>query len=176
VKMMFAFKNISKGLIAAITLSIVIAFMISLIPSSNYFKYRYELPVFEDQKLIYLDEENLVDFIASFSTEMDIKKVNWKLNSLAIDFSIEANKQIDTDTIYEELYFAVKKAFVKSTNVNEVLLRVFLSEEDKMFVAISAQRSDISDNPTMEVDKSMSYKEFLNKYFGLNYGNLIKQN
>lgn len=172
---MSAFRNISKGLLAAIGLSMIIAFMISLIPSSDYFKYRYELPVFEDQKLIYLDNGNLVDFIASFAVEMDIRKVNWKHNSLAIDFSIEANKQIDTDTIYKDLYYVIKKSFVKSTNVNEVLLRVFLSE-DKMFVAVSAQKSDIIKNPTMEIEQSLSYKEFLNKYFGLNYGNLIKQN
>lgn len=173
---MSSFTNISKGLLAAILLSVVIAIMISLIPSSNYFKYRYELPVFEDQKLINVDDQNLVDFIASFSTEMDIKRVNWKHSSLAIDFSIEANKQIDTDTIYEELYNVIKKSFIKSTNINEVLLRVFLSDGDKMFVAISAQKSDIIKNPSMEIDQSMSHKEFLDKYFGLNYGNLIKQN
>lgn len=173
---MSAFTNISKGLLAAITLSIIIAFMISLIPSSNYFKYRYELPAFEEQRLIYLEDENLVDFVASFSTEMDIRKVNWKQSSLAIDFSIEANKQIDTDTIYEDLYNVIKKSFIKSNNINEVLLRVFLSDGNKMFVAISAQKADIIKNPSMEIDKSTSYKEFLNKYFGLNYGNLIKQN
>lgn len=173
---MSAFKNISKGLMAAIVLSVIIAFMISLIPNSSFFKYSYVLPTFKDQKPINLTDKNIVDFIASFSTEMDIKKVTWKHDSLAIDFSIDPKKQIDTDTIYENLYYVIEKSLVQSANINEVLLRVFLLDNDKIFVAISAQRADIVDNPSMEIGVSMNYKEFLDKYFGLNFGNLIKQN
>ena len=172
---MLRLRYVSKGLLAALILSILIAFTISFIPKLQAFEYNYELAAFKQQSGLYLSENNIVDFVASFSSEMQIKRVILETNSLSIDFLIEGNKKLDTNTIYEELYNVIKRSLVQTQNVNEALIRVFLYNDEKIFVAVSANKEDISDNPKMEVDSSMSYKVFLDYYFGLIYGNLIKQ-
>lgn len=172
---MFRFKYISNGMMAALTLSVIIAFMISLIPSISILKVDEEFPVFRQNEEITLTDQNIVNFISSFSVEIPIKKVTWKHDILSIDFLIDRNSNVNTNIIYEDLYTSIQKGFVQGKNVKEVLLRVFLDDMDKIFVAVSAQKKDIANNPTMEIDSNMMYKDFLEQYFGLNYGNLIKR-
>ena len=175
---MYGLRHLSKGMIAALILSVMIAFMISLVPSMEIFKVKQEFPVFSQQKQVYLNENNIVNFIASFPVEMQIKKVSWKDNILSIDFLIHPDTQIDTNNIYKDLYTAIKKGLVQSSNVNEILLRVFLNDmenkHNKIFVAISAQKKDIINNPSMTIEPTMMYKDFLENYFGLTFGNLIR--
>lgn len=168
-------RYISKGLIAALIFSVVIAFLISLIPSFNISDYQKEIPVFNDQKNAYLTNFNIVDFVASFSTEMQIKKVTWRQETLAIDFYIDENNNLDTNVIYEDIFNFIKKGFNQTSNVDKILIRVLIDDKEELFVAVSANRDDIINNPTMKLDSSMLHKDFLNKYFGLNFGNSLKR-
>lgn len=170
---LYRFKSISNGLLAALILSVIIAFMISLIPNNHFFGLNNGFPVFKQDKQVFLSENNIVDFIASFPLEMQIRRVTWEHNTLSIDFAIE--ESIDTNLIYKDLFTVIKQSLVQGSNVKEVLLRVFLKDMDKIFVAVSAKQKDLLNNPSMEIDSNMRYKDFLDKYFGLNFGNLIRQ-
>lgn len=175
---MLGLRYLSKGMLAAITLSVIISFMISLIPNLQVFQLNKEFPVFGQKKQSILNENNIVNFVASFSTEMQIKRVSWKADTLSLDFYVNPD-DVDTSVIYRDMYTVIRNGFVQSSNVNEVLLRVFLNDSSsskaKMLVAVSAQKRDIVTNPTMTLEPSMMYRDFLEKYFGLTFGNLIKQ-
>lgn len=171
---MLELRFVSKGMLAALILSVIIAFMISIIPNFQILHLNHEFPVFKQQKHISLNDENIVDFMASFSLNMQIKKVNWKHDTLSVDFLIDRNHHVDTNIIYKDLYAVIEKTLVQTTNAKEVLVRVFLDDMDKIFVAVSAHKKDILNNPSMKLDSSMMYKDFLEEYFGLIYGNLIK--
>ncbi len=171
---MYRLRYTSKGMLTALSLAIIIAFVLSLIPNSKIINLYQDFPVFSPREQIELNNENIVDFISPLSNKMQIKKVKWEHNILSVDFYVNDDSNIDTSGIYEEFYNITKKSFVESTNIKEVLLRVFIDDMNKVFVAVSAQKKDIVDNPKMELESSMVYKDFLEKYFGLNYGNLLK--
>ncbi|OEF97292.1 hypothetical protein BHF71_03930 [Vulcanibacillus modesticaldus] len=172
---MLRIRKVSKGFVLGIILSIVIAYVVSLIPNIKFIKLNQDYPVFRYQKQIVLTDYNLVNFISSLQIDLPIKKVTWSHNVLSIDFMINRNNYLDTDVIYRDLYTVIKKSFVDNENVDEVFLRVFLDDMNKIFVAVSAQKEDIKTNVKMEMGTSMNYRDFLERYFGLNYGNLIKQ-
>jgi len=170
---MFGYRYLSQGMVAAIVLSVIIAFMISLIPT-QVSRLHQDFPVFHWQKKIQVTDQNLVDFVSTFSIENPIKKVSLEHEILAIDFKIEQNNHMNINVIYEDLFTVIQKSLVQTTNIKEVLLRVFL--DDQILIAVSADRDNISSNPTMKLNESITYKEFLEKYFGLNYGKMFKQN
>lgn len=174
---MYRLKQVSKGMIAAITFSVIFALLIAYIPTLGGFKYKYEVPAFRQQKNFILSDDNIVDYIGSFTTEMKIKKVIWntKSNSLAIDLMIERDKKIDAAAIYQELYTIIKKGLVESANVDEVLIRVMVYDNSQIFLAISAQKDDIIKNQKMELEQPNDYKGFLDKYFGINFGSSLKE-
>ncbi len=163
-------RYISNGMLAAIILSVIIAFMISLIPM-QLSTFKQDFPVFHWQKDIHLTEDNLVDFVAAFSIEIPIKKVILEHDMIAVDFSIQ-DADLNTNVMYKDLFTVIQKSLIQTTNVKEVLLRVFI--DDKIFIAVSANREDIKSNPSMELKASMMYKDFLEQYFGLNYGKMFK--
>lgn len=173
---MHSFRHVSKGMMAALILSVVIAFTISLVPNVQLSQFEPEMPVFRHQKQVDITEENLVDFISSMSIQLMIKKVTWKQDTLAVDFLIDDHHQVDTDIMYRDLYTITEKGFLQSKNVDKILLRVFLNDMDTVFVAVSANKKDILKNPTMELKDSMTYKDFLQEYYNINFGNVIKQN
>ena len=172
---MLRFRFLSKGMLAAISLSVIIALLISVIPYLELFKLDRDLPVFKQQKQYMISENNIVDFIASFSTKMKIKRVTWQHDALSIDLLLSKDSQVDTEIIYQELYQIIQKGFVQTDNVKEMLIRVFIDDMSKIFVAVSANRKNIINNPTLEIADNMQHKDFLEEIFGLNYGNLIKQ-
>lgn len=171
---MFEIRKISKGMMSAIILGVVIAFFISIIPNLQGFDIDQSLSVISPNKQINLKDENLVDYVVPFSNNMEIIKVTWEQNFLSIDYKIKQDNNIDTLIIYEEFFNLIKKSFVDTNNVDDVLLRVFL-DDDNMFVAISASKEDIAKNPNMELISTNNQKDFLEQYFGLNYGNILKQ-
>ncbi|WP_339062708.1 hypothetical protein [Tepidibacillus marianensis] len=173
---MHSLRHISKGMIAALILSVVIALTISFFPNVQLSQLEPDLPVFKNQKQFNLSEKNIVDFISSSSVQLLIKKVTWKQDTLSIDFLIDKNHRMETDDMYRDLYTMTKRGFLQSKNADKILFRVFLNDMDTMFVSISANKKDILKNPTMELSATMTYKEFLDKYFEMNYGNVIKQN
>lgn len=163
-------------MMAALILSVVIAFMISLVPNVQLSQFQPELLVFKHQNQFILSEENLVDFVSSTPFHLMIKKVTWKEDTLSIDFLIDKNHQVETNDMFKDLYMVTEKGFIQSKNIKKILLRVFLNNMDTVFMSVSADKKDILKNPTMELEPSMTYKEFLDKYFNTNYGNVIKQN
>ncbi|MFV9510693.1 hypothetical protein [Tepidibacillus sp. LV47] len=171
---MHSLRNVSKGMMAALVLSVVIAFTISLIPSVQFSQLQPDFPVFKHISQSTLSEENLVDFISSTPTQLLIKKVIWKEETLAIDFLIDKNHRVETNDMYRDLYTVTKKGFVQTKNVKKILLRVFVNNMDTLFMSVAADKKDILKNPTMELEESMTYKEFLEKHFRTNYGNAIK--
>jgi len=172
---MNSLRHISKGMIAALILSVVIAFTISMVPNVQLSQLEPDLPVFKNQKQFNLSDENLVDFISSSSLKLLIKKVAWKEDTLSIDFLIDKNHRIETGEMYQDLYTMTKKGLLQSKNTDKILMRVFLNDMNTMFVSVSAKKTDILKNPTMKLTGTMTYKDFLEKYFELNYGNVIKQ-
>lgn len=170
---MSRYRPVSNGMFAALVLSVIIAFMISLIPSIQITQFRQDFPVFKWQKHIFLTEKNLVDFVSDFSVSLPIKTVTLKHDIFSIDFTLDQKNEVDTNKIYKDFFTVIQKSFVQTTNVKKVLLRVFIN--DQVFVAVSANREDIKSNPEMELKPSMMYKDFLEQYFGLNYGKWFKQ-
>ncbi|KXG43639.1 hypothetical protein [Tepidibacillus decaturensis] len=171
---MHAYKHVSKGMVAALTLSVIIAFMISLIPNAKIAQINYDLPVFKIQKNMVLSNDNLVDFISSIPLHLPIKKVIWDHNTLSVDLTLTSDEVLDTEVVYLDLFTLIQKGFVEKNNVNEIFIRVFLKDSEKIFVATSAKKEDIMNNRTMKLGSSMSNKDFLDQYFGLNYGNAIR--
>ncbi|MGD9678598.1 MAG: hypothetical protein AB7V16_09690 [Vulcanibacillus sp.] len=172
---MYHLKYVSKGMLASLSLAIIIAYMISLIPNSQVFTMYQDLTVFNHTKPIELNEKNIVGFISPYSDDMQIKRVTWEQNVLSIDFYIDRTSNIDTLDIYKDLFTVIQKSFIECVNIKEVLIRVYINDLDKIFVAVVAQKKDIANNPEMEIKPNMMYKDFLEEYFGLNYGNLLRQ-
>lgn len=172
---MSGLRNVSKGMMAALILSVLIAFMISLIPTIQLSKINQGFPVFNHQQTVRLSNQNMVDFVSTFNIELSVKKVLLKHNTLFVDFLIKEEDQLEPSVIYKDLFAVIQKGFVFSENTDEVILRVFFEDMEKVFMAVSAQKSDVKDNPFMELKGNMGYKEFLEIYFGINYGDAIKR-
>lgn len=171
---MYNVRKISKGLMSALIIGVMIAFLVSIIPNTQLLDVDQTFPVINQKKQIYLSEDNIVDYVVPFSNNMKVIKVTWEQNILSIDYKIEKDNNIDTFVIYEEFFDLIKKSFVDTNNIKEVLLRVFLYD-DNMFVATSASKEDVLENSKMELNSNKNHKEFLEQYFGLTYGNILKQ-
>ena len=79
---MYRLKYISKGMLASLSLAIIIAFTISLIPNSQAFNLYQDLTVFNQMKPMELNDKNIVEFISPFTNDMQIKRVTWEQNIL----------------------------------------------------------------------------------------------
>lgn len=170
---MLRIRTVSKGMLSALILSVIIALMISFIPNQQIEQYNQALPVFKSRKLE-LTEYNLVEFISSLPTNLPIKTVIFKHQKLQIDFMVDKKQPSQLENVYQELYQIIKQGFVNSKNIDQIVLRVFVGDINSLYVGTIAQKKDILQNPKMELEKNLDHKAFLDKYFGLTYGNVMK--
>ena len=170
---MLRIRTVSKGMLSALILSVIIALMISFIPNKQLTQYNKALPVFKAQTLE-LTEYNLVEFISSLPTNLPKKTVSFKQQKLQIDFLVDKKQPSQLENVYQELYQIIKQGFINSKNIDQIVLRVFVGDINSLYVGTIAQRKDILQNPKMEIEENLDYRAFLDKYFGLTYGNVMK--
>ncbi len=172
---MLKIRTLSKGMLSALILSVIIALMISYIPYQQLMNYNQALPVFKTQTME-LNDYNLVDFVSILPTDIPIKTVIFKQQKLEIDLVIDKNNPSQIENIYQDLYFIIKQGLVNTTNIHQMVLRVFVGDKNSLYVSTIAQKKDIANNSKMILYKNTDYKAFIENYFGLTYGNIMKIN
>ncbi len=163
--------NAAKGLITGIGGSLAIALLISLIPAVQFSS---EVQVFANRSGFTLEKGNLVDFIAGVPIHPRIERVALQEKALAIDLLVENHASIDSDDIYRALYQLTAHALVGTSNVEELLIRVLLEQNDApplLLASFVAQRTDLAKDPRMSNPQQLDLDLYMSHLFQLSKTN-----
>ncbi|MEW9669742.1 hypothetical protein [Ammoniphilus sp. 3BR4] len=166
---------LARNIFFAVVLSTTIAFLLSVLPDSQKEQQAGFAPVFKRVSPMVLQEENLVDVLAMFDTGLPISHVKWENGNLFIDYKAAMEKPIYVEDIYKDLFSAVRSAYLYTSNVEGLYVRVLYHEKgrDEVLLAVSADKSDTLLNALESVTDK---KAFLQEYTNLSYGVLWKAN
>lgn len=166
---------LARNLFFAVILSTMIAFLLSTLPISEKEQQAGLAPVFKRVSPMTLQEENLVDILALFDTGLPISHVKWENGNLFIDYKAAMEKPIYMEDIYRDLFSAVSSAYLYTSNIEGLYVRVLYHEKgrDEVLVAVSAEKSDAL---LKALETVTDKKGFLQEYTTLSYGVLWKAN
>lgn len=104
-----------------IMLSACMAIGLSLLP-----RLEQSLPAANDfrtgRAAVKLTEHNLVDFMVELPLQLRIRKVDISHSILSIDLNLPKNAE--EVSVYRDLYAIVQSSIAKTSNVNQILVRV----------------------------------------------------
>jgi hypothetical protein len=104
------------------TLSAVIALGLSLLPKAESAVNPTIAVDWMGKRQAQLTEKNVVDFIVSLPLQLRIRKVELTHSILSIDLNLPKN--VDEAAVYKDLYEIAQFTTAKSSNVNQILVRV----------------------------------------------------
>jgi hypothetical protein len=100
----------------------VVALAMSLLPGAATFLPSNYVEVGSRDQVIQLSERNLVDVLVQVPLQLRIRKVELSQSVLSIDLSLPKN--VEEALVYRDLYAIVQSAITRTSNVNQVLVRV----------------------------------------------------
>lgn len=132
-----------RNLFAALLVSACLALLLSFVPSVRWHGSVTDVPAFQSQKPIVLNQQNLVDLFTLARTHYNIKRVKWENGSLYVDFSLTASDSADVKALYQDTYEVAYRAFQFTRNVQHLFFRLLETQADqssRLLVAIQADR------------------------------------
>lgn len=115
-----------------------------------------EIAVFTPkEKRVHLDNEHLVDQLASISQQLSLNRVTWdEQGKLSLDIRVAASVHNQL-ILYEELYRWIKFSFQETDNVSRLQLRIVIEDKrmSKKYVllAVDAKRDTIQEDALDEL-------------------------
>lgn len=168
---------LTRNMVYAILLASLISLSMSFVPMANLTKEAKIATVFMHVHPVSLDKKNLVDIMASVQTHVPMSHISWQNNNLFLDYKVDSAKPIYTDDIYEDLYESLQTAYLHTSNVQGLYVRVIYNEKGKneVLIALSAERSDTILDGLGQRSSIQEKKSFLNEHTTLSYGVLWKE-
>lgn len=148
-----------KKLILVVTIA---AISFGIIIAMSWFPTLYLHPA-EDQRVTFVNEDNLVDLIAGVPVQMRIRKV--KLNHTILSIDLIITSKTDKASVYHDLYEVAQSTIKRTTNLNRVLVRVFESDPNAdgsyptntLLLSTDLKRNDANGLSANKFDKSSNF-------------------
>jgi len=115
--------------------------------------------------------------ITQMNTQMAITRVQWQNHNLSVDYKVTSEKPVYVNDIYEELYQSVYTAYLLTSNVQGLYVRVLYEEKgnEEVLIALSAERSNQLQEKLSSLSEEMDKKALLHKLTNISYGVLWKE-
>lgn len=155
----------ARGLLVGIGGSLVIALLISLIPVV---RLNTDAPAFAHRVPQTLERAQLVDFLTAVSIAPRMERVSWQDNVLEIDLSVNRQRRLTPDELYEALHLLTVHALLGTTNVQELLVRVLWEQPEDpplLLASFVARRSDLAKDPRMSNAQQLPLELYLANLF-----------
>jgi len=143
-------------LIAVLVISVGIVVILSWFPAM------LSQPVSE-HRIALVNEDNVVDLIATLPVEMRVRKIRLDHTILSIDL-ILANRT-DSQAVFHDLYRIAQYTISQTSNLNRVLVRVFDSDHNadgrfpanSLLVTTDMKRNDLMGLNAVKFDKTSNF-------------------
>jgi hypothetical protein len=157
----------------AVIISAMIAVSLSLLP-----RLEQSLPVlgglWTGKKVGQLTNNNLADFLVELPLQLRIRKVALNHSILSIDLNLP--RSVDEASVYRDLYTIVQSTITKSSNVNQILVRIMdysgavSSSTAQLVLAMEANRDKAGDlKQSISSSSAMLLEQELKARFHLTY-------
>ncbi|OGX68717.1 MAG: hypothetical protein A2189_07395 [Paenibacillus sp. RIFOXYA1_FULL_44_5] len=128
-------------------ISLVIAFGLSVFPRLDaWMQQAVYTAVFRVNVPQTLNNRNLVNFMENIPLELSIRSVNLNGGIIKLDLSYNGDYS-SSEIIYRDLYQTVYRALSETTNIQQVLIRVFLDSNDygsdALLIYADVKRTDL---------------------------------
>lgn len=165
---------LTRNLMIAVGLATMLALVISFLPRVDTELANDHTAVFQPTKQYQLEEDNLVDVLSLFQSQLAISHVQWQNNNLFIDYRIDKEKPIYVDEIYEDLFSTLHSAYSLTNNVKGLYISILYRDKGKneVLIALSAERSQ---KLVEELIQATNKKEYLQKHTTITHGVLWKE-
>jgi hypothetical protein len=162
----------TKGFVLAIFTSMILALMLSFLPTvkMNSSPFQQGIQVFQEvERPTVLNAYTIPDLLLNETFEQTLTRVKWEPSILTVDFVLD-RERVRPWQMYEDLQHLVQLGFEHTSNVNEVLARVYFKEKDKevLAVALIAKR-DQAKGIQWETKDSEKQRNILETHFDLTY-------
>ncbi|MBP1933457.1 hypothetical protein [Ammoniphilus resinae] len=167
----------TRNMFAALILSTLLAIMLSIFFQGSMQKNEMLQPVFKISQPIVLDQTNLVDIMTQVNSQMAITRVQWQNHNLSVDYKVTADKPVYVNDIYDELYQSVYTAYLLTSNVQGLYVRVLYEEKgnEEVLIALSAERSNQLLEELSSVSAEKDKKALLHKLTNISFGVLWQE-
>ncbi|MNI23066.1 hypothetical protein D3C73_766350 [compost metagenome] len=118
-----------------------------------------------DKQARQLNDRNLVDYMIELPLQLRIRKVDLNHSILSIDLNLPKN--VDQATVYRDLYAIAQLTIAKTSNVNQVLVRIMdysgasTGSASQLVLAMEADRQNANEmlaEPLSDIAKEQQLK------------------
>jgi len=154
--------------------SVGISFFLMWLVHSEQSRKANNLDIAEGPNGSQLSEQNLVDFMVKIPLKLQMVKVNWQHNILAVDLLSVPGNTIDT-MVYHDLYELSQFGLYRVANVNQVLVRIIEHKEtetnrNELLLAMDSRKENISASENSKKELAELNKEkYLQSHYRLTY-------
>ncbi|WNC17251.1 hypothetical protein [Brevibacillus brevis] len=129
-----------RRLLAAIAVSALLAFLLSLVPSARW--KQTDIPTFQASRPIDLSERNALDLFTTVPTHYNIKRIKWENPSVYVDLAVKPEEKVELSRVYLDFYSLTRELFAVTANVKHVYFRLLeekdVPKESRLLVAIES--------------------------------------
>jgi PIN domain nuclease of toxin-antitoxin system len=156
-------------LIITILLSSGIAVALSLLPQ---LENGWDSPVFNSVKAQPVSETNIVDVMSKMQLHLRIRKV--EVSHAIISIDLFASPSSDRQQIVQDLYEIPNALFGRSTNINQVLVRVLDGSQHtggsaSLMLAADARREKWLSESGLSIRSAEEKEQYLQSHFRVTY-------
>jgi hypothetical protein len=167
--------KLARGIFLAVLTSSLLALMFSLLPTVDLKKLKTSqgISVFktEQPQVIILNRENIPDFLLERDYNQRLRGIDWQQPILTIDFLMNPER-VDPLEVYKDLFDIVHLGLNKTSNVQEVLARVYIQTgqgKSELGIAMIAKREKLNKDIQWDT-KNMDFIRYqLEENFDLTY-------
>jgi hypothetical protein len=143
--------KLSRGIFLAVFTSTILALMLSFLPKVELrnINLNQGVSVFKtsEQPLI-LNQQSVPELLFRQPFYQVLKRIEWQQSILTVDFTMDAER-IRTSEVYKDLLQVVKLGLKETSNVKEVLARVYIrsgKNQENLAIAMIAKREKVQDH------------------------------
>jgi hypothetical protein len=164
--------KLAKGLFLAVFTSTILALMLSFLPTVEMKNIPQGVSVFKnsDQPII-LNTHTVPDLLLTRSFHQAVKRIQWQPSILTVDFSMDSERT-RTSEVYKDLFQVVRLGFAETSNVKEVLARVYIrssDEKETLAIAMIAKKDKVGDDMNWDIEGSEQIRQKLETMFDITY-------
>jgi protein-arginine kinase activator protein McsA len=166
--------KLTRGIFLAVFTSTILALMLSFLPTVELRNVNLNqgISVFKtEDRTITLNQHTVPELMFKQPFHQVLKRIEWQQSILTVDFIMDAER-VRTSEVYKDLLQVVRLGLKETSNVKEVLARVYIrSSNDQMNLAIAmiAKREKLQDNMDWNEEKSELIRDQLESMFDLTY-------
>lgn len=167
--------KLTKSLFLAVFVSSMLALMLSFIPTVEMKQLNWDrgVTVFggENRPSSIMNGQTVPDLLLTQSYHQTIHRIEWQPSILTVDFLVNEERN-RTDDVYSDLYQVVEAGLFQTSNVNEVLVRVYMGTQNdvpELALALIAKRENMGTALSTNRSSSEEVKDWLQTYCDITY-------